>query len=87
MSDHISPDLSEAPIREITAHTIDNGTPRDTSPENDSNTNTQMPEVNVTVSLNEQDNNKHIKNTSLNISIDMITFETRYNPDNVIRRV
>ena len=44
-----------------------------------------MPEVNVPVSsdnykYNEQDN-------ILNTSIDMTTYETRYNPYNVIRRV
>ena len=46
------------------AKRIDNGTPRDTSPVNDNNTNMQMPEVNVTVSsdnykYNEQDKKTH----------------------------
>ena len=89
MSERISPDLSEAPIREIVAHTIDNGTSRDMSRQNDHNTNKQMPEVNVTVSsdnskYNEQGKNKHTKTTFLTRSIDMTTNETRLNPDNVV---
>ena len=92
MSERSPPDLLEAPIREIVVHTIDNGTPRDMSRENDHNTNKQMPEVNVTVSsdnskYNEQDKNKHTKTTSLTRSIDMTTNETRLNLDNVVRRV
>ena len=41
MSERSPPDLSEAPIREIVPHTTGNGTPRDTSRENDYNTNKQ----------------------------------------------
>jgi hypothetical protein len=63
------------------AHTIDNGTPRDTSPVHDSNTNTQMPEVNVPVSsnnnkYNEQDN---ILNTSIDIILSFI-FASLFTP-------
>jgi len=50
VSERSPPDLLEAPIREIVAHTTDNGTPRDTPREDDNNTNEQMPEVNVTLS-------------------------------------
>ena len=50
VSERISPNLSETPIREIVAHVIDNGAHCDTSREDDNNTNRQMPEVNVTLS-------------------------------------
>ena len=65
----MSPDLLEALICDILAHSVDNGTSRDMSCENDHNTNTQTPKVNVTVSsdnykYNEQDKNQHIKTTS-----------------------
>ena len=79
MSERILPDLSKASIREIVAHTIDNGTQRDMSCDNDNNTSKQMLEVNIKVSYkhNKQDKNKFIKTTPLNRSIDMITNETR----------
>lgn len=91
VSERISSDLSESPIREIVAHTIDNGTARDTctSRENDHNIYNQLPEVNVTVSsdnckYNQQDKSKPMKTTSLNRSIDMITNKTRSNPENLV---
>jgi hypothetical protein len=42
VSERISPNLSETPIREIVAHVIDNGAHCDTSREDDDNTNRQM---------------------------------------------
>ena len=89
VSERISPDLSKAAIREIVAHTIDDGTPRDMSCDNDNNTNKQMLEVNVKVSYkhNEQDKTNSINPTPLNRSIDMTTNETRLNHDNIERRI
>ena len=60
MSERISPDLSKASIREIVAHTIDNGTQRHMSCDNANNTSNQMLEVNIKVSYkhNEQDKKK-----------------------------
>ena len=65
VSERISPDLSKAAIREIVAHTIDDGTPRDMSCDNDNNTNKQMLEVNVKVSSDNYKHNEHDKNKSM----------------------
>ena len=65
VGERISQDLSRAPIREIIAHTTDNGTPRDMSCYDDNNTNKQMLEVNVKVSSDNYKHNEHDKNKSI----------------------
>jgi hypothetical protein len=64
VSERISPDLSKAAIREIVAHTIDDGTPRDMSCDNDNNPSIcQMEEATVPFRVGVNKENCPLKNS------------------------
>jgi hypothetical protein len=75
VSERISPDLLEAPIREIVAHTIDNGTSRDMSRENDHNTNKQTHWPKEIAQKEKQRSKKHTYTTK---DTDFTRFEKVY---------